>query len=289
MLYVVYHIIDIEQPQGMPLLLNLEQMESYLLEQEKDKASIEDTVPWSIRQTFLGILLTLLPWIVLTLLLNGFSGNTSITTPLSPRADLINAIVTFVFSVIIEGAFLIAPLYFANAAYRSIRPHTRLALSALGFRGYRIGRTLFWVALLMLVIFGVNTLYSYAIYVFHLNLQTNDQLILQQSKVAPLTTYATLLAAVIVAPFCEEVFFRGFVLPGLCKGMPVGWAIFLSSLIFAVAHADPGSFPVLFIIGIALGILRWRTHSIWPSIQLHMLNNGIAALIIVLTLQGVIH
>ena len=108
---------------------------------------------------------------------------------------------TFVFSLIIEGAFLIAPLYFANAAYRSIRPHTRLALRALGFRGYRIGRTLFWVALLMLVIFGVNTLYSYAIYAFHLNLQTNDQLILQQSKVAPLTTYATLLAAVIVAPF----------------------------------------------------------------------------------------
>jgi len=131
----------------------------------------------------------------------------SITTPLSPRADLIGAIVTIVFSAIIEGAFLIAPFYFANAAFRSITPHARLALQSLGFRQYRIGRTLLWIVLLMLVIFAINTLYSYLITALHLNVQTNDQLILQQSKIAPLTTYATLFAAVAIAPFCEEVFF----------------------------------------------------------------------------------
>lgn len=266
-----------------------------MLERETGKRPIidtditTDTVPWTIRQTFLGIFLTLLPWIGLTLILSSLGGQASVSTPLPPRADLIGAIVTIVFSIIIEGAFLIAPLYFANAAFRSITPHTRLALRALGFRHFRVGRTLFWVVVLMLGIFGINTLYSYVIYVFHLNLQTNDQLILQQSKVAPLTAYATLLAAVIVAPICEEIFFRGFVLPGFCRGMPVGWAIVLSSLLFAVAHADPGSFAVLLIIGLALGILRWRTRSIWPSIVLHMLNNGVAALVIVLTMQGVIH
>ena len=264
-----------------------------MLEQDNNNKTIMDAsidvAPWTIRQTFLGTFLTLVPWFALTLILNSFSGNTSITKPLSLRADLIGAVVTIVFSVIIEGAFLIAPLYFANTAFRSITPHVQLALRALGFHRYSIGRTLFWVVLLMLVIFGVNTLYSYAINILHLNLQTNDQLLLQQSKVAPLTTYATLLASVVVAPFCEEVFFRGFLFPGLCRGMPVGWAIFLSSLLFALAHADPGSFAVLFIIGIALAILRWRTRSIWPAILLHMLNNGVAAVLIVLTMQGVIH
>ena len=262
-----------------------------MLERETDKAPGADTpvdrVPWTTRQTFLGIVLTLIPWLALRLALNSLGGNSSNNTPLSLQADLIGAIVTIVFSVIIEGAFLIAPLYFANKAFHSMKPHARLALESLGFRGYRVGSTLFWIVCLMLVIFGVNTLYSYVIDVFHLNLQTNDQLILQQSKVEPLTTYATLLASVIVAPFCEEVFFRGFVFPGLRQSMPVGWAIILSSLLFAVAHADPGSFAVLFIIGLALAFIRWRTRSIWPAIALHTLNNGIAALVIVLSMQGV--
>ena len=186
----------------------------------------------------------------------------------------------------IEGAFLIAPFYYANAAFRSITPHIRLALQSLGFRRFRFGNAMFWVIVLMIIIFSINTLYSYLITVLHLNVQTNDQLLLQQSKVAPLTTYATLFAAVIIAPFCEEVFFRGFVFPGLRHGMPLGWAIIISSLLFGVAHADPGSFPILFVIGLALAFLRWHTQAIWPCIILHMLNNGIAALAIVLTMQG---
>lgn len=264
-----------------------------MLEQEPGNKPIKDTptdtAPWTIQQTFLGVLLTLLPWIALTLALTSLSGNATITKPLSPQADLTGAIVIFVFSVIIEGAFLIAPFYFANAAFRSIRPHARLALDALGFRRYPIGRTLFWVVVLMVAIFLVDALYSYLITALHLNVQTNDQLLLQQSKVAPLTTYATLLVAVFVAPFCEEVFFRGYVFPGLRRGMPVGWAIIVSSLLFAVSHTDPGSFAVLLIIGLALAFLRWRTRSIWPAILLHMLNNGIAALTVVLAMQGITH
>jgi uncharacterized protein len=268
-------------------------MERNLLDQEADKqpetSTPEDIAPWTTQQTFLGTLITLIPWIVLTLLLSSLNGSATVTKPLSPQADLTGAIVTIVFSVIIEGAFLIAPAYFANAAFRSITPHIRLALQALGFRRYRFGNALSWIVALIIVIFAINALYSYLITAFHLNVQTNDQLILQQSKVAPLTTYATLFAAVVIAPFCEEVFFRGFVFPGLLRGMSVGWAVLVSSLLFAVAHADPGSFPVLFVIGLALAILRWRTRSLWPCILLHMLNNGIAALVIVLTMQGVIN
>jgi len=91
---------------------------------------------------------------------------------------------------------------------------------------------------------------------------------------------------VFVAPICEEVFFRGFVFAGLLRGMAPVWAIVFSSLIFAVAHFDVGSFVVLFIIGLALAFLRWRTKSIWPGILLHMLNNGIAALGIIVVMLG---
>src|SRR6266436_3558808 len=266
-------------------------MESDLLEPEADKQpetnTSADIAPWTTQQTFLGTLITLIPWIVLTLIHSSLNGSASVTTPLSPRADLTGAIVTIIFSALIEGAFLIAPFYFANVAFRSITPHARLALQALAFRRYRIGNALFLVVVLIIIIFGINTLYSYLITTLHLNVQTNDQLILQESKVAPLSTYATLFAAVFIAPFCEEVFFRGFVFPGLRHGMSVGWAIIISSLLFGVAHADPGSFRVLFVIGLALAFLRWRSRSICPCIMPHMLNNGIAALVIVLTTQGI--
>ena len=151
-----------------------------------------------------------------------------------------------------------------------------------------MGRSLLLVVLLLLAILAVDNFYQYVITVWHLNLQTNDQVLLNHSKIAPISTYATLLAAVFVAPFCEEVFFRGFLFPGLCRSMPVGWATILSSLLFAIAHADLGSFAVLFIIGLALAFLRWRTNSLWPGIILHLINNGLGALLIVLVMHGVV-
>lgn len=256
----------------------------------QDDPTITDKAPWTIRQTFMGIFLTLFPWILLALLLNSLGGGKAAGSgTLSPQRDLIAAIITLVFSSIIEGAFLIAPFYYANAAFRGITPHAKLALRALGFRKFPVAQTFFWIVVLTIAILAVNNIYQYLITVLHLNLQTNDQVLLAESKRAPLTTYATLLVAVFIAPFCEETFFRGFVFQGLRNGMLVGWAIVFSALLFGVAHADPGSFVVLFIIGIALAFLRWRTKSIWPGMILHMINNGIGALVIILYMQGVLH
>lgn len=244
-------------------------------------------VPWTLQQTFIGILFTLVPWMVFAILLSG--SKPARTVALSPSADLANAIIVFILSTLIEAAFLIAPLYFARRAFRSAPlPHWSLVANALGFRRFAVGKTISWLVLFFLLILVANSVYQSLISALHLPLQTNDQLILQQAKNAPFTTYATLIVSVLVAPICEEVFFRGFVLPGFLRGMPVAMAIILSSLIFAVAHADIGSFVVLFVIGIALGFLRWRTGSIWPGIILHTINNGLGALLIFLTIQGVI-
>ena len=257
----------------------MKQTENSLLEQKSGEA------PWTIQQTFLGIILTLVPWIALVVSLSG--GNTTRNTPLPPQLDLINAIVTFFLSSLIEGAFLIAPLYFANRAYRFITPHLRLAWQALGLKKFRVGQALGWIMILAPAIFAVDILYQYLVTALHLNLQTNDQVILAHSKLEPISTYAILSVAVFVAPFCEEVFFRGFVFTGLRNRIPVGWAIVLSALLFGIAHLDPGSFAVLFIIGLALAFLRWRTNSLWPGILLHAINNGVGALAIILVMLGV--
>jgi CAAX protease family protein len=254
-----------------------------LIEKQSDEA------PWTIQQTLLGIIVTIVPWLLFAIVLNSLNrgATQNLHTVLPPRVDFVSALFTLIFSSLVEGAFLIGPLYFAYHAFRFVRGRARLAWQALGFRNFRAGVAFRWIMLLLVVILGVNVLYAYLIQTFHLPLQTNDQLILKYSTHAPLTTYATLIVAVFVAPFCEEVFFRGFVFAGLLRSMPLVWAIVLSALIFAVAHADPGSFVVLFIIGLALAFLRWRTGSLWPGLLLHALNNGVAALTVVLYMQGI--
>ncbi len=248
-----------------------------------------DETPWTIQQTLLGIIVTIVPWLLFAIVLNSLNrGSTqNLHTVLPPRVDFVSALFTLIFSSLVEGAFLIGPLYFAYRAFRFVSGRARLAWQALGFRNFRAGVAFGWIILLLVIILSVNVLYAYLIQTFHLPLQTNDQFILKYSKHAPLTTYATLIVAVFVAPFCEEVFFRGFVFAGLLRGIPLVWAIVLSALIFAVAHADPGSFVVLFIIGLALAFLRWRTGSLWPGLLLHALNNGFAALTVVLYMQGI--
>jgi uncharacterized protein len=252
-----------------------------LLERELEE------IPWTIEQTFLGVLLTLVPWIALSFALSTVNVGTPVTKLLPAQVDFANAIITLVFSAMIEGAFLVAPFYFAHHPFRSSIHPWRRTWAVLGFKKFKVGSSLAWVILLFIVVIVVNLLYQYAITVFHLKLLPNDQRILAQGKFAPITTYATLLGSVLFAPFCEEIFFRGFTFMGLLRGMPLHASIVLSALIFAVAHGDPGSFLVLFVIGLALAFLRWRTGSIWPCIGLHLLNNLLGALSIFFALQGI--
>ena len=247
-----------------------------------------DEVPWTIQQTFFGVLITLVPWFIIVSLLN--SGNTAqpSTVRLPMQTDLANALITFILSTLIEAAFIIAPLYIALQVYRTISPRWSLALRALGFRKFHVGKAFAYIILFGLLIIGTDYLYQAAITLFHWHLQTNDQVILSHAKTAPLTTYATLLVAVFVAPVCEEIFFRGFFFSGLRRGMPLYLAIILSALLFGAAHGDPASFPVLFIIGLFLAILRWQTRSLWPGIFLHCLNNSLGAIEIILLMNGII-
>jgi len=248
---------------------------------------VEQT-PWTLRQTLVGAFFTLVPWIILALSLANLGGKPTQPHCLSLQADLTSAIFVFFFSALVEGAFLIAPFYFANRTAPSFGDHRRTVFFSLGFRRFQWLNTLSMIVVLFIAFYLINGFYQYVITVFHLNLQTNDQVILQQSKDAPFTTYATLLASVIIAPICEETFFRSFVFAGFLNRMPIIVAIVLSSFLFAIAHADLGSFAVLFFIGLALAFVRWRTHSIWPGIILHLLNNGVGALVIVLVMTGVI-
>lgn len=278
----------------------------------------EAPAPWSFRETWLALLIPLVPWLLLALgsQLQG-SRLPAPKTPLSLQQDLEGALTALLSTMIVEGAFLLVALFFARRALRrqaesqpaeplvterSGEATSRLApsvarrkhipvgavLHALGLR--RFHPLFVWLVIAFLaLLYVVNSLYSALLEGLHLPLQTNDQVILESSRLAPLTTVALLVLAVLVAPLCEEIFFRGFVLPGLRRGLATGWAIVVSALVFGLAHADLGSLPVLIVIGLLLAILRWWSGSIYPGLLLHMLNNGISAMVILLYMLGRLH
>ena len=82
-----------------------------------------------------------------------------------------------------------------------------------------------------------------------------------------------LTALVLVPAFCEELFFRGFVLSGLYTHYGPRWALFGSALLFAASHFNPWQFIPLFIFGLFLGALVYWTHSIYPALFAHAINN----------------
>jgi ABC-2 type transport system permease protein len=58
------------------------------------------------------------------------------------------------------------------------------------------------------------------------------------------------ILAVVAAPICEEIIFRGLVFRGLRRSLPLGWAACASAAIFACVHAPLSAVPVF-----AMGLL----------------------------------
>ena len=93
----------------------------------------------------------------------------------------------------------------------------------------------------------------------------------------PLYALILILATVIIAPFSEEILFRGFLQKFLEKHwQDVTKAVLVTSLFFAAVHMNPGWIIQIYLLGIILGYLAWRTGSIFPGLILHALNNGLA-------------
>lgn len=84
------------------------------------------------------------------------------------------------------------------------------------------------------------------------------------------------LSLVIVAPFAEEVLFRGYLFGKLRKHVPLWIAILVTSLLFGLVHFQWNVAVDVFALSIVLCLLRVVSGSLWPSILLHMMKNGIA-------------
>jgi hypothetical protein len=89
------------------------------------------------------------------------------------------------------------------------------------------------------------------------------------------------LLSVLVAPFAEEIFFRGFIFTGIGNRYGYVWGALASALLFALAHGLLMSLVPIFILGLFLAWLYLRTHSIWTCVFTHFAYNSIALLFLI--------
>lgn len=93
---------------------------------------------------------------------------------------------------------------------------------------------------------------------------------------------ANALVTSLVAPFAEELFFRGLGVRVLAAfGAPT--AIAVSALIFGLVHGLLVALPTLVLFGVGLAWLRFRTRSLWPSVAAHVGYNSLGILLLILS------
>jgi uncharacterized protein len=97
-----------------------------------------------------------------------------------------------------------------------------------------------------------------------------------ESARADSALWLLVIAFCVAAPITEEFFARGFLYRGWSEtALRPGGAILLSALVWTALHLQYDWFFLgeVFSIGLLLGYLRYRSHSIWLTAVLHGLNN----------------
>lgn len=90
---------------------------------------------------------------------------------------------------------------------------------------------------------------------------------------------AAIVATCLLAPFAEELVFRGGIEERLLRWKPnAALAIVLSSLLFGVLHFYPSLMAAAFLNGLLYGWVYYRTRNVVACFLMHMVNNSASCL-----------
>jgi len=94
------------------------------------------------------------------------------------------------------------------------------------------------------------------------------------------TFLVSLIGVGLLAPFAEELFFRGAIYTWFRKRFGFGLAVMASSTMFAMAHIDNvGVAASSLVMGIVNAWLMERTRSLWAPFVAHAVTNSLAILL----------
>lgn len=88
------------------------------------------------------------------------------------------------------------------------------------------------------------------------------------------------VAAVLLAPLAEEMFFRGILLSSFLERYSRTKAVWASAVLFALYHLNPWHALAALAMGLFFAWIVIETHALWPAILAHMLGNLVALKII---------
>ena len=228
-----------------------------------------DEPPWPAWTAPAAVLVGLVVGVLGSVVVAGI-GAAAGSTQTTPAVSLIS-------DVVFDLGFVVTALYFASTAGRRPRPADF---------GYR--RISLWLGIGAFFAAGAGYLLVTAIYQSIVKLHGTDKL---PTDLGINTSTAALVGAAIfvcvVAPICEEFFFRGFIFGALRRwhikvhGHQIGtWlAAIETGLLFGLAHTGSAAAQYLIplgFLGFVLCIVRWKTRSLYPCMALHSVNNSIA-------------
>lgn len=103
--------------------------------------------------------------------------------------------------------------------------------------------------------------------------------IIEDQMMGMSTNIVGMSAIAILGPVFEELLFREGMMGVILRNGGKAWvAILLSSLCFGLIHMNPAQIPFAFGVGILLAIIYWRTRNIVLTTILHIINNSIAVI-----------
>lgn len=97
--------------------------------------------------------------------------------------------------------------------------------------------------------------------------------------------FRLIIVIAVFAGICEEVFFRGAIMPAMEKQGTLQ-AIIFSSLLFALFHGSLIRLPNTFVLGLVIALVVIKTGSLWTGILFHFLNNLYSMLFLYLAGQA---
>ncbi len=171
---------------------------------------------------------------------------------------------------------MLLPIALLGAAWVFGARRHRVSLDLLGFRRASL-TSVAWLPLVALSI-GLSATAVYALLAQWLGIDilVPDQGLEEIAALDGLAILPTFAIVGLLAPFAEEVFFRGFLLAALVSVIGGLRGALASSAIFSVAHLNVGTLLPIFVMGMLLAWLYLRTGSIWPPILAHMAQNLLA-------------
>lgn len=187
-------------------------------------------------------------------------------------AEFVGVPVGFIAATAMSGAFAATGLAFSVVRYRE--PFSSLGfVKTTGIKPYFFAVAM-WLIGLSALMFWVQVLIWFSV----------DSLVPPDTAQKALdeaggSLIITIVLVGVLGPIAEEIFFRGYVLPGLVKRFGIGRSLLLSSLMFGLFHIDPGAIVPTFALGLALGWVYLKTGSIWPAMFAHGLHNTVAVLV----------